>query len=62
MISLISSSRASLVAQLVRNMLEFQETRDWSLGQEDLLEKEMAPHFSILAWKISGTVLARYSP
>ena len=34
-------------------MLEFQETRVWSLGQEDLLEKEMAPHFSILAWKIA---------
>ena len=29
-----------------------QETQVQSLGQEDLLEKEMAPHSSILAWKI----------
>jgi len=28
------------------------ETRVHSLGREDLLEKEMAPHSSILAWKI----------
>ena len=32
-----------------------QETQVQSLGQEDLLEKEMATHFSILAWKISWT-------
>ena len=31
------------------------ETRVQSLGQEDLLEKEMATHSSILAWKISRT-------
>ena len=29
-----------------------QETHVWSLGQEDLLEKEMATHSSTLAWKI----------
>ena len=29
-----------------------QETQVQSLGQEDLLEKEMATHFSILAWRI----------
>ena len=29
-----------------------QETRVWSLGQEDPLEKEMATHSSILAWGI----------
>ena len=29
-----------------------QETWVWSLGQEDPLEKEMATHFSILAWEI----------
>jgi len=28
---------------------------DWSLGQEDSLEKEMATHSSILVWKISWT-------
>ena len=32
-----------------------QETQVQSLGQEDLLEKEMATHFSILAWKIPWT-------
>ena len=32
-----------------------QETQVQSLGQEDLLEKEMATHFSILTWKIPGT-------
>ena len=31
------------------------ETRVQSLGREDLLEKEMAPHSSILAWKIPWT-------
>ena len=31
------------------------ETQVWSLGQEDPLQKEMATHFSILAWKIPGT-------
>ena len=29
--------------------------QDQSLGQEDLLEKEMATHFSVLAWEISWT-------
>ena len=32
-----------------------QETQVWSLGQEDPLEKEMATHSSILAWKIPWT-------
>ena len=31
------------------------ETQIWSLGGEDFLEKEMATHSSILAWKIPGT-------
>ena len=31
------------------------ETRVWSLGQEDPLEKEMATHSSILAWRIPWT-------
>ena len=35
----------------------------WSLGQEDLLEKEMATHSSILAWRIPWTAsLVGYSP
>ena len=36
----------------VKRLPTIQETRVQSLGQEDLLEKEMATHFSILAWKI----------
>ena len=32
-----------------------QETWVWSLGQEDLLEKEMATHSSIFAWKMPWT-------
>ena len=45
---------ASLVAQTVKRLPTMQETRVQSLGQEDLLEKEMATHSSILAWKIPG--------
>ena len=44
--------RASLVAQLVKNLPAMQETWLWSLGQEDPLEKGMATHSSILAWRI----------
>ena len=36
-------------------MQELQETQVRSLGQEDLLEKEMATHSSILAWRIPQT-------
>ena len=46
----------SLVAQTVRRLSAVQETRVWSLGWEDPLEKEMAAHSSILAWKIPWTV------
>ena len=46
---------ASLVAQSVKNLPAVQETGVQSLGQEDALEKEMATHSSILAWKISWT-------
>ena len=50
----LSTHGASLVAQTVKNLLAMQETWVRSLGQEDLLEKEMATHSSILAWKING--------
>ena len=46
---------ASLVAQLVKNLPAVEETRVQSLGWEDTLEKEMATHSCILAWKISWT-------
>ena len=45
--------RASLVAQTVKRLPAMWETQIRSLGQEDPLEKEMATHSSILAWKIS---------
>ena len=40
---------------MVKNLPVMQETRVWSLGQEDPLEKEMATHSSILAWEIPWT-------
>ena len=46
---------ASLVAQMVKNQPAMQETWVLSLSQEDLLEKGMATHFSILAWRIPWT-------
>ena len=46
---------SSLVAQMVKRLPTMWETRVRSLGWEDLLEKEMATHSSILAWKISWT-------
>ena len=45
----------SLVAQMLKRLPTTQETWVQSLGQVDLLEKEMATHFSILPWKIPWT-------
>ena len=47
---------ASLVAQLVKNPPAIQETWVQSLGWEDPLEKVMATHSSILAWRIPWAV------
>ena len=47
--------KASLVAQIVKNLPAMQETHIWSLGQEDPLDKGMATHSSILAWRIPWT-------
>ena len=46
----------SLVAQMVKCLPTMWETQLQSLVWEDLLEKEMAPHSSTLAWKIPWTV------
>ena len=46
---------ASIVVQLVKNLPVVQETQVGSLGKEDLLEKGMATHSSILAWRIPWT-------
>ena len=45
----------SLVAQRIKHLPAVQETRVRSLGWEDPLEKEMATHSSILAWRIPWT-------
>ena len=45
----------SLVAQMVRSLPTMRETWVRFLGWEDPLEKEMATHSSILAWKIPWT-------
>ena len=44
-----------LVAQRLKRLPGIQETQVRSLGQEDPLDKEMATHFSTLAWKIPWT-------
>ena len=46
---------ASLVVQMVKSLLAVQETGVQSLGLEDPLEKEMATHSSILAWRSPWT-------
>ena len=45
----------SLVAQRLKRLPAMQETWVQSLGQEDPLEKEIATHSSILAWRIPWT-------
>ena len=52
----LQNSWAPLVAQLVKNPPATRETRVRSLGWEDPLEKGMATHSSILAWRIPWTV------
>ena len=56
MVSLFSNKlfliRASLVAQMVKNLPVMWETKVRSLDSEDPLEKGMAPHSSVLAWSI----------
>ena len=47
--------RASLVDQRLKRLPPMQEIWVQSLGREDPLEKEMAPHSSILAWRIPWT-------
>ena len=45
---------ASLLARSVKNLPAVQETQVRFLGWEDPLEKEIATHSSILAWRIPG--------
>ena len=53
--SVQSYTKASLVAQMVKNLPVMQETWVQSLSQEDPLEKGMATYPSILVWKIPWT-------
>ena len=46
---------ASLVAEAVKNLPAMRETQVQSLGWEDPLEKKMATHSSIFAWKTAWT-------
>ena len=46
---------ASLMVQTVKNLPAMQETQVLSLGWEDPVEKGMAIHYSILAWRIPWT-------
>ena len=52
----LSLAWASLVAQMVMNLLALWEIPVQSLGQEDPLEKGMTIHFSTLTWRIPWTV------
>ena len=55
--------RASLVAEMIKNLPTMQESQFWSLGWEDPLEEGMATHTSILAWRIPWMrSLTGYSP
>ena len=51
----LPSVKASLMAQMVKNRAVMQEIRIPSLGWENPLEKEMAAHASILAWRFQWT-------
>ena len=53
--SFFMADLASHIAQLIKNLPAMLETWVLFLGQEDPLEKEMAAHSSILAWKIPWT-------
>ena len=53
--SSIDTLKASLVAQMVKNLPALQETQVQSLGRADSLEKGMANNSSILAWRIPWT-------
>ena len=53
--SITGQNRASLVAQRLKRLPAMRETWVRSLGREDPLEKEMATHSSVLAWRIPGT-------
>ena len=52
---ILRAKKASLVAQMVKNLPAMQETQVWCLDQEEPLEKGMATQSGILAWRIPWT-------
>ena len=50
------------MVSMIKNLPAMQEAPVQSLGQEDLLEKEMATHSSILAWRVPCIEELGYSP
>ena len=54
-VNIYNNLRVSLVAQRLKRLPPIRETRVRSLSWEDPLEKEMATHSSILAWRIPWT-------
>ena len=55
LVNLKSERNWSLVAQIVKNLPAMREIQVWSLGRKDPLEKGMATHSNILAWRIPRT-------
>ena len=55
MYNTLSPMGTSIIAQSVKNLPAMQEIWVWFLGHKDPLEKEIATHFSILAWRIPWT-------
>ena len=51
----VTKITASLMAQRLKRLPTMPETQVRSLGQEDVLEKEMATHSNVLAWKVPWT-------
>ena len=54
-LSQLATNSASLVAQTVKNLPAMQEIQVQSLGWDDPLEKGMAAHSSVLAWRVPWT-------
>ena len=54
-VSPLANDNGSLVAQMVKSLTAVQETWAGFLGREDPLEKGMATHSSILAWRTPWT-------
>ena len=59
---LLKKVQVSLVPQMVKNLSAMQKTWVWSLGQEGPLEKGMANHSTIFAWRIPWTEELMDSP